>query len=137
MTPHLHPRSKLTTSLFGTTLLVSFLVVGMPHIIPCPAPRVKFTEGEYYIMEDGRRMRRRPIAANGSRSDESEEDVLSVEAAEGVEKVVRKKAHECPVPKPRGIIGEVLGFKKEKPNEQLQRQRVETKPLPRLRKDDS
>ena len=26
------------------------------------------------------------------------------------ETVMRKAAHECPVPKPRGIIGKVLGF---------------------------
>lgn len=38
-TPHLHPRSRMTSSLFATTLLASFFVVALPHILPCPAPR--------------------------------------------------------------------------------------------------
>jgi len=32
------------------------------------------------------------------------------ECDEDGEKSMREKAHECPVPKPRGRIGEVLGF---------------------------
>ncbi|KAG6986749.1 hypothetical protein G7Y79_00073g098480 [Physcia stellaris] len=42
--PSLHPRSRLTTSLFTSTLLLSFLVVGMPHILPCPRPRVEYSD---------------------------------------------------------------------------------------------
>ena len=39
---------------------------------------------------------------------------------------MRKKAHECPVPKPPGIIGRVLGFKEEDSKEGLNRPRVVT-----------
>ena len=62
-------------------------------------------------------------------SDGKREDELSIEVAEEAETVMRKKVHECPVPKPRGIIGEVLGFKKDEPNEKLPRPRIETRPL--------
>lgn len=109
MPPHLHPRSLTTTSLLGTTLLVSFLVVGMPHIIPCPAPRLAFAEGEQISMsEDGRRRRRR----RRRNEDQGQED--SISEAESVtlldqRKESIKKARECPVPKPMGIIGSLLG----------------------------
>ena len=36
MPPALHPRSAATTSLFTGTLLVSFAVVALPHLFPCP-----------------------------------------------------------------------------------------------------
>ena len=98
MPPHLHPRSRLTTSLFSTTLLVSFLVVGMPHILPCPAPRTDFADSG--SMKDGRRRR---VKRRVESSDISEEEVTETEA-------MMRKAHECPVPKPKGIVGRVLGF---------------------------
>jgi cytochrome c oxidase assembly factor 2 len=84
MPPHLHPHSRLTTSLFTTTLVASFLVVGMPHIIPCPAPRTDFAEGEM----NGEKRRRR----------------------KGIVKGAPEKRRECPEPKPKGLVGEVLGF---------------------------
>ncbi|KAL8774462.1 MAG: hypothetical protein Q9209_000835 [Squamulea sp. 1 TL-2023] len=114
MPSHLHPRSRMTTSLFGTTLLVSFLVVGMPHILPCPAPRTHFTD--YEITEDGKqRRRRRPLAKH---SDRIENDVAAQEQASineppmraGEDETLRRKAHECPVPKPGGRLGEIFGF---------------------------
>jgi len=53
------------------------------------------------------------------------------------EEVLRKKSsHECPVPKPRGRIGEVLGFKKEA-EEKEPRPLIETVKTPRLRKEDA
>ena len=137
MTPHLHPRSRLTTSLFGTTLLVSFVVVGMPHIIPCPAPRVKFADSDFEITEDGRRRRRRQRPAESDCDSDSDEntgksttDLLKEEAA-----MMRKESHECPVPKPTGLIGEVLGFKKDK-TETASMPRIETRTLERGRKDN-
>ena len=100
MTPHLHPRSRLTTSLFGTTLLVSFAVVGMPHILPCPAPRVRFAEA------DGRERRDLPEADSNRES-----DVLYNQRISDLETArLRKTAHECPVPKPDGVIGRIFGF---------------------------
>lgn len=105
MPSHLHPRSRLTTSLFGTALLISFLVVGMPHIVPCPAPRVAFADTE--ISNDGQRRRIR--RADGG-LDVEEEDYMQEMIEE--RKLLVKKAHECPVPKPSGVVGEVLGFQR-------------------------
>lgn len=111
MTPPLHPRSRLTTSLFGTTLLVSFLVVGMPHILPCPAPRVRLADAEIQIDADGRKRRKRatghPEALAESRNPGNImplEDISEDERA-----VMRRKAHECPVPKPKGWVGQLFG----------------------------
>ena len=135
MTPHLHPRSHLTTSLFGTTLLVSFLVVGMPHIVPCPAPRVKFADSDYEITEDGKRRRRRP-AVDPEESARGDKGVSALSAISEEEKLaMRRKSHACPVPKPSGIIGEVLGFKKEETAEKAQRPRIETTIVSRSRND--
>ncbi|KAL2040038.1 hypothetical protein N7G274_007441 [Stereocaulon virgatum] len=137
MTPHLHPRSRLTTSLFGTTLLVSFLLVGMPHIIPCPAPRLKFADGEFEITEDGKRIRRRrpanaPNILDSSRVDEI---VPSLQISEEEKVKMRRTSHECPIPKPRGFIGEVLGFGKEDTVQKLPGPRVETTKVLRSRSE--
>jgi len=35
--PPLHPRSLTTSTLFTTIALLSFLIVGAPHVLPCPA----------------------------------------------------------------------------------------------------
>ena len=46
---------------------------------------------------------------------------------EGEEEILApRKAHECPVPKPKGLLGEVLGFKNEDSKEKLPRPRIET-----------
>ncbi|KAH6631775.1 hypothetical protein F5144DRAFT_602557 [Chaetomium tenue] len=49
--PHLHPRSRMTSSLFATTVLASFLVVALPHILPCPAPRRAYADGGDMAMQ--------------------------------------------------------------------------------------
>lgn len=110
MPSHLHPRSRLTTSLFGTTLLISFLIVGMPHILPCPAPRIAFADAE--ISEDDRRRRRRRRRRRlKAISTESEEDLDECLGEVDDEKTsMGNRAHECPVPKPSGRFGKVLGF---------------------------
>ncbi|KAK4691989.1 cytochrome c oxidase assembly factor 2, partial [Lecanoromycetidae sp. Uapishka_2] len=130
MTPHLHPRSRLTTSLFGTTLLVSFLVVGMPHILPCPVPRVKYADSEFEISEDGKRRRRRGSAQtpNGIIAEGERGKIAGQSMSKEERDVLRKKSHECPVPKPRGRIGEVLGFRNDQSSEKLPKPIVETKP---------
>ncbi len=135
MTPHLHPRSHLTTSLFGTTLLVSFLVVGMPHIVPCPAPRVKFADSDFEITKDGKRRRRRPADDSEENNGGEKGDLALPVIAEGEKLAMRRSPHECPVPKLRGIIGEVLGFKKEETAEKAPRPRIETTNVSRPRKD--
>ncbi|KAI3323430.1 hypothetical protein HD806DRAFT_535255 [Xylariaceae sp. AK1471] len=121
MPPHLHPRSRMTSSLFATTVAASFLVVGLPHILPCPAPRVAYADS---ASPDGsrRRTRRRSpqqttqvkdgIAQfegvkdnSSSRSEGTETSTMTGTAPRG--------KRECPVPKPGGVIGELMGFKKE------------------------
>ena len=119
MPSHLHPRSRTTSSLFGVTLLASFLVVGMPHILPCPVPRTQFAETE--ITEDGKRRRRRrnpsDLVDSGSASSSSQSLSLQDEPLTEEERdALRSKAHECPVPKPGGRIGEILGFAKQERN---------------------
>jgi len=99
------------------------MVVGLPHILPCPAPRVAFADDEVMIGEDGRRMRRRrrciptnssaplppekPATSTGLEKEEDSEDEL-VSIQELKEKMMKR---ECPIPKPSGKVGEMLGFK--------------------------
>jgi len=108
--PHLHPRSRTTSSLFATTLVLSFFVVVLPHVLPCPAPRVVLADG-VMIDANGRRRRRK-------NPDEMEAKNGMVHFRDmGDEKdapVVPKR--ECPVPKPGGVVGELLGFRKVKPD---------------------
>jgi cytochrome c oxidase assembly factor 2 len=116
MPPALHPRSRLTSSLFATTLFASFFVVALPHVLPCPAPRVAYADGE--MSPDGtlpkRRRRRRcegeqqQQLKDGRGAEESSDDRESVSAGETSS---RKSQRECPVPKPGGIVGEILGFR--------------------------
>ncbi|KAL2259112.1 hypothetical protein VTK26DRAFT_7332 [Humicola hyalothermophila] len=66
--PHLHPRSRMTSSLFATTVVASFLVVALPHMLPCPAPRRVFADdgagaGEEAVPPSRRRPRRRDAHA--------------------------------------------------------------------------
>ncbi|KAI0401814.1 hypothetical protein F4802DRAFT_396939 [Xylaria palmicola] len=124
MPPHLHPRSRMTSSLFATTLVASFVVVGLPHILPCPAPRVAYADA---ASPDGsrRRARRRSpqqttevkdgiaqfdgvgksssSSSSGGGSDSGE---LSTEIS-----TAPRGKRECPVPKPGGVIGGLIGFK--------------------------
>ncbi|KAJ2971997.1 hypothetical protein NUW58_g9275 [Xylaria curta] len=120
MPPHLHPRSRMTSSLFATTVVASFLVVGLPHILPCPAPRVAYADA---ACPDGsrRRARRRSpqqttevkdgiaqfeaVGDSSSRTEGADASALTSTAPRG--------KRECPVPKPGGVIGELIGFKKE------------------------
>jgi len=116
MPPHLHPRSRLTTSLFTTTLAISFLVVGMPHILPCPVdPRTYADAGEAESSKP--RRRRRKIE---STEPENGETLLERIALED------KRKRECPVPKPAGLVGQILGFK---PIEKTTSQTVIIRPI--------
>ncbi|KAG6099317.1 hypothetical protein E4U30_006806 [Claviceps sp. LM220 group G6] len=110
MPPHLHPRSRMTSSLFATTVAASFFVVALPHLLPCPVPRTKYADGEVVVDENGRRRRwrRRDIAP------ESRDGIVQFNQStdESVESMSRQSKRECPVPKPGGILGEWLGFHK-------------------------
>lgn len=109
MPPYLHPRSRLTTSLFGATLAVSFLVVGMPHIIPCPAPRIVMADTDLIEGQDGRWRRTVREGDRNELEDEEDEAEALLRLAEQ-RKRLETKGHECPIPKPGGILGEVLGL---------------------------
>ncbi|KAJ5558527.1 hypothetical protein N7461_002499 [Penicillium sp. DV-2018c] len=123
MPPHLHPRSRSTTGLFAGTLLASLLVVGLPHVFPCPSPRRTFADSEMTMTTDGqqvprirRRRRKEPEAGpDGSRPGQPTAVVdKEVTTFLQLEEEAEKLAHinrECPVPKPKGVIGELLGFR--------------------------
>lgn len=100
---HLHPRSRTTSTLFTTTLAVSFLVVTLPHLLPCPVDRRQFAdtiEGP-----DGKPRRRRRVkeAADDATPSNGNEEALNY----------AKRKRECPVPKPGGFVGQMMGFEKE------------------------
>ncbi|EXJ76806.1 uncharacterized protein A1O5_01314 [Cladophialophora psammophila CBS 110553] len=158
MPPHLHPRSTATSTLFAGTLLASFIVVGIPHVFPCPRPRTGYAAdaGRIELDEDGKPVRRQVkqgtkstttgrLSEGQCASQVAEEDHqqqqqqiqqqprkapqalrqglattknLDEEAAlfrelqaeaDALEKEARS-ARECPVPKPRGWVGRILGF---------------------------
>lgn len=125
MPPHLHPRSRSTTSLFATTLLASLLVVGLPHVFPCPAPRRTLADSEMMTTADGQqiqRIKRRrrkdaemldpeptvpPYSTTTQSPDEEVSTFFQMEVeAEKLSQIRR----ECPVPKPSGFLGDLLGF---------------------------
>lgn len=126
---YLHPRSRTTGTLFTTTLAISFAVVALPHLLPCPVDRRQFADS--YETPDGRIVRRRKKrcvqdAADGSENVESMSDALAD----------TRPQRECPLPKPGGIVGQIMGFTKDerqKPTEvivqslQTKRQRSTTK----------
>lgn len=115
MPPHLHPRSRSTMSLFTTTLAVSFLVVATPHFLPCPVdPRALADSSDPDALSGQSKRRRRRIP-----KDETCNDVMSEERRkmkETEEWATPKR--ECPVPKPGGLIGQVLGLKKTEDEEE-------------------
>ena len=85
-------------------------------------------------MEDGRRRRRRPTSQasveEDTRTDSRNQIPLQISEEEKV--FMRKKAHECPVPKPPGIIGRLLGFKSEDSTEEEPRPQVVTHREPKV-----
>ncbi|KAI9679223.1 MAG: hypothetical protein M1817_005242 [Caeruleum heppii] len=128
MPPHLHPRSRTTSTLFTTTLLFSFLIVGVPHLLPCPAPRREYADGPIDDVDDDedpsqsrrrpRRRRRRPVRTQGIPSplnqdagSEREDGTGRIHGGEDEAYRIGEKKRECPVPKPGGRIGELLGFR--------------------------
>ncbi|KAI1277456.1 hypothetical protein F5Y07DRAFT_86628 [Xylaria sp. FL0933] len=140
MPPHLHPRSRMTSSLFATTVAASFLVVGLPHLLPCPAPRVAYADASSSSSpsQDGssrRRTRRRcqqptevkdGIAqfeavgnSNSNSNNESEStcEDISKSSTTTITSTAPRPKRECPVPKPGGVIGQLIGLKEKKEKE--------------------
>lgn len=118
MPPILHPRSRQTASLFSATLLASFFVVGLPHILPCPVnPRAANDSGDALDDQGPQKRRRRrrcgPEEQMATRQiaagEEAPASACSPDEVEpGFEKAARRR--ECPVPKPGGLVGQILGF---------------------------
>lgn len=111
----------------------------MPHIVPCPAPRVKYADSDIEVMEDGRRRRRRrttdaPIDESFGAERAAQ---TSLYISEKEKDRMRKKAHECPVPKPPGVIGRILGFNVEDREEERPRPRVVTQTATEAREHDT
>lgn len=90
--------------------MVSFLVVAMPHIVPCPVPRIKLADEDLDILEDGRR-RSRKENHNPDQTQEEDESLTNGQLSSSKQQraAMRRKAHECPLPKPGGRIGSLLG----------------------------
>ncbi|PWY84939.1 alpha-1,3-mannosyltransferase [Aspergillus heteromorphus CBS 117.55] len=123
MPPHLHPRSRSTTSLFAATLFASLVVVGLPHVFPCPAPRRTLADSEMIVTADGQqiqRIRRRrrkdedmlsPVEGVLPRTSPATDDEVStfLQLEEEAQRLAAA-GRECPVPKPRGVLGDLLGF---------------------------
>lgn len=95
----------MTSTLFTTTLAVSFLVVGLPHLLPCPVDRRQFADS---VDENGNvRRRRRRSDANAKIDAAGDAQTLNQEASEDG---IGRRERECPVPKPGGRIGQMMGF---------------------------
>ena len=145
----LHPRSRQTFSLFTTTLAVSFLVVALPHILPCPVPRTSYADSivtddtatkrqlqnvrlpnesesghtpqssqhtSYQeIQEQPHRsvgQRLRPLTKSGDfiRHNVLADEVELIDNDISRSEAPRRARRECPVPKPGGLMGQVMGF---------------------------
>jgi cytochrome c oxidase assembly factor 2 len=100
----------MTASLFTTTLMVSFLVVATPHLLPCPVDIRTLADSADpdALSGEPRRRRRRRVpreeTCNNVMSDQRQKENDAEEWA--------TPKRECPVPKPGGLIGQVLGLRK-------------------------
>ncbi|KIX08576.1 uncharacterized protein Z518_03232 [Rhinocladiella mackenziei CBS 650.93] len=147
MPPHLHPRSTATSTLFAGTLLASFVVVGIPHLFPCPRPRTGYADTEIQFDDEGRPVRRRTgkrntpedssissggqeqvyhgtewlqarsgrIGRNLVESKNLEDEAELFRELQREAEALEKNARECPVPKPKGMVGRLLGFEEKRP----------------------
>ncbi|POS88309.1 hypothetical protein EPUL_000362 [Erysiphe pulchra] len=103
MPSHLNPKSRLTSSLFATTLFASFFVVVLPHILPCPASKpVAFND-------DGTIRR----LSNQKQRDKSDEQgkYPSIESEVVDIQLKNLEKRQCPLPKPRGLLETLFRFK--------------------------
>ncbi|OCL14908.1 hypothetical protein AOQ84DRAFT_280055 [Glonium stellatum] len=110
MPPALHPRSRLTTSLFTTTLFISFLVVGTPHVLPCPADTRSLADSadpDALSTRPKRRRRKCQVDENGNPIISRQTTTIGSSGSHGA------RRRECPVPKPGGLVGQILGLRKE------------------------
>ncbi|KAI5284001.1 hypothetical protein KEM55_001258, partial [Ascosphaera atra] len=101
----------------------------MPHIFPCPAPRHALQEGQIYVTSDGQRvMRRRKQKSPEQQLGETEEgttlrpagvpsemadEIANFRQLQAEDKAKTQAGRECPIPKPKGVIGRLLGFEEQ------------------------
>ncbi|TIA04218.1 hypothetical protein D6C82_01152 [Aureobasidium pullulans] len=107
MVAHLHPRSRSTMSLFSGCLAICFAVVAAPHVLPCPVDKTQLNDSPPADGEPRRRRRRKQAAPSPDSDLQNDNDMSQLD----------RPKRECPVPKPSGLIGQVMGFK---PQEQRQ-----------------
>lgn len=112
MPPVLHPRSNYTTSLFATTLAVAFLVVGLPHILPCPVPAGQYADARSQHLQQ---IQQKQLRKSGSGTVNAHDTSINIPKSSSALKP--RPDRECPVPKPQGILGRVLGFEHTKPDQ--------------------
>lgn len=93
-------------------MIASFFVVTLPHVLPCPAPRITYADGEIIRDENGRRRRRRRAVSQEPEVKDGIMQFNNVSQDDLVDQDSRNGRRECPVPKPGGKVGELLGFKK-------------------------
>jgi cytochrome c oxidase assembly factor 2 len=110
MVAHLHPRSRSTMSLFSGCLAICFAVVAAPHVLPCPVDKTQLADSASPDGEPRRRRRRKQSTPPPNSDRQDENDMNDINA-------MARPKRECPVPKPSGLIGQVMGFK---PQEQRQ-----------------
>lgn len=84
-------------------------MVAIPHLLPCPAPRGALADDR----TPGRtRVRRKCRVDEAEGIDGSAKNGYTAKKLsndmEGVE--VKRGRRECPVPKPGGVVGGILGF---------------------------
>jgi cytochrome c oxidase assembly factor 2 len=101
----------MTASLFTTTLIISFMVVGMPHLLPCPVDHKTrvYADGEMPGLTPGtqRRRRRRKV---GDEDLQKEGESGAMETQKDNDLALDLPRRGCPVPKPSGLVGQILGF---------------------------
>jgi cytochrome c oxidase assembly factor 2 len=85
------------------------MVVGLPHILPCPVDRRQFADSTETPDGKVRRRRRKQETYDGEASTETT----------GLDSNGRPK-RECPVPKPGGLVGQMMGFEKKEKDRPLE-----------------
>ena len=84
----------------------------MPHLMPCPAPRATLAEVE--VTPDGKRIRRVKGRDPKTKQIEVTETRLTLSEEVILDGMGDKTGRECPVPKPGGTLGRLLGFEDKK-----------------------
>lgn len=102
-------------------------MVGAPHVLPsCPVRPRQFSESGGDPDAPKRRRKRRDGDASAE-GDRVREGQIGTSMADGIrrqdlekmtsEEDEKMRKRECPVPKPGGLIAQVMGFRKEEGNE--------------------